>query len=64
MGHEMLQTLAVLVVQGASDVGEIAFRVHGQLGAQIAMCVQTGIARARTETKTITLPELPEPVGE
>jgi hypothetical protein len=60
----MLERLTIASIQPPVDVGEVALIFHGQLPPPKGASTIAGIARARSETGTIALPERIQVIGE
>ena len=60
----MLQRLTIAPIQAAIHIGKIALVFHGQLTPPKGAGTIAGIARARSEMRTIVLPERIEIIRE
>lgn len=60
----MLQGLTIAPIQAAIHIGKIALVFHRQLAPPKGVGTITGIARARSEMRTIVLPERVEIIRE
>ena len=60
----MLKRLTIAPIQAAIHIGEVALIFHGQLTPPKGAGTIAGIARARSEMRTIVLPERIEIIRE